>query len=817
MFCSNCGNKLAAGEKFCSVCGAKVGDGTEQPVRRDNKEGSFGRYEAPRSTPARSFEARSDNAETEARAPHRSSEEDVSFDWSSVIDESHKKKTPDIRSPWDPEGLEENERNETVHAVNSGKERSVEDRVFDDARNSKPDSGRTMSFIDMLKQEREDKERKADDEARKATAPRTTQDDFSAFDKAGDFGYSETVLPKNDREYTRGYTDLKRDVVAGLDKDEDDGRHAPADFDSQLAYIRARKDAKAVEAPEPPRSFINDENKVFSEDDNRAARAGHDAEAAAAGAKAPAQSAKGDLEAELAEILGMGNGMKDRESTEPFEHEAPEVHEAPEEDRYAFDDEYRRPVHHDEDTDLFDEDSSENDYLDYSPRVGRAARAASMEDNEFRGNADEYDEYDEYDEPEGHEEVAAQEPAADPETEKASATSEIEALQKRLAELLGQKEEEPEDASNQYLSDDDAFFNVDLPDNEDNEESFAYEDEAETAEPAEEPASSEDYAFGEEDSAEEFTFDDVTEAVEEPESFEDESSYVQETEAVAEAPAVEEAAPPEEPDNEQLDLESELSALGFDVDEPSVIMDRTPAEEDMLFTDDTLDTTSDADDTFDGEEAENDAMSIDELENDLFGNEAKGDDLEATRKIEKFYTLYRKNEEFQQLLDAEYNKLKNGEDFDLMDGDLESLVDNNEIPEEEEAAQNEVPEAANDGAEAKDPSATQEILREELNQAAQDQHQAVTEQVPVMQRPAAPVVDEAQTAPVADDAEEGEGKGGVLTVLAIIVAILLVCLLAVILILSFAPESGIASQLNQVIDNFSKLISANDGDASFLL
>ena len=59
------------------------------------------------------------------------------------------------------------------------------------------------------------------------------------------------------------------------------------------------------------------------------------------------------------------------------------------------------------------------------------------------------------------------------------------------------------------------------------------------------------------------------------------------------------------------------------------------------------------------EKKETDALSIEELEQDLFGSSAAPEaEIEATKKIDKFYTLYRKNEEFQRLLDEEYNKLK---------------------------------------------------------------------------------------------------------------------------------------------------------------
>ena len=53
-----------------------------------------------------------------------------------------------------------------------------------------------------------------------------------------------------------------------------------------------------------------------------------------------------------------------------------------------------------------------------------------------------------------------------------------------------------------------------------------------------------------------------------------------------------------------------------------------------------------------------DAVSLEDLENDLFGELPEDAEPETTKKIDKFYTLYRKNEEFQRLLDEEYNRLK---------------------------------------------------------------------------------------------------------------------------------------------------------------
>ena len=61
-----------------------------------------------------------------------------------------------------------------------------------------------------------------------------------------------------------------------------------------------------------------------------------------------------------------------------------------------------------------------------------------------------------------------------------------------------------------------------------------------------------------------------------------------------------------------------------------------------------------------------DALSLDDLEKDLFGSTDSAEETEAetTKKIDKFYTLYRKNEEFQRLLDEEYSRLK-GEHIEI--------------------------------------------------------------------------------------------------------------------------------------------------------
>lgn len=54
-----------------------------------------------------------------------------------------------------------------------------------------------------------------------------------------------------------------------------------------------------------------------------------------------------------------------------------------------------------------------------------------------------------------------------------------------------------------------------------------------------------------------------------------------------------------------------------------------------------------------------DAVAISDLEKQIFNTESIED--AETKKIDKFYTLYRKNEEFQRLLDEEYEKLQQEE------------------------------------------------------------------------------------------------------------------------------------------------------------
>ena len=101
------------------------------------------------------------------------------------------------------------------------------------------------------------------------------------------------------------------------------------------------------------------------------------------------------------------------------------------------------------------------------------------------------------------------------------------------------------------------------------------------------------------------------------------------------APAITEAAKVEEPVVKQPVVEEPAVAAT----EPIPVIKETPP-------------------TLGLEPKKTDAVSLEDLEQDLFGEIPNDAEPETTKKIDKFYTLYRKNEEFQRLLDEEYSRLK---------------------------------------------------------------------------------------------------------------------------------------------------------------
>ncbi|WP_169711309.1 hypothetical protein, partial [Mogibacterium pumilum] len=267
--------------------------------------------------------------------------------------------------------------------------------------------------------------------------------------------------------------------------------------------------------------------------------------------------------------------------------------------------------------------------------------------------------------------------------------------------------------------------------------------------------------------------------------------------------------------SELTSLESELATLGFDT-----IDDEPDEEADMFFSaDDVADANATVVDENSDELKQEEVMSIDDLQKDLFGTDAEDAGMEATRKIDKFYTLYRKNEEFQQLLDEEYKKLQDGSaDYTLMEDVLAEYQDE----EEEETpveAHHETVEAVVKAESAKLEAARQEVGSELSNSA--NVTEPITAATTLVSSPAQAAVNTASNAgtiapSVIDDDDEESRKGGVLTVIAVIVAILLVMLLVVILILNFAPDSSIAQRISEIIGKFTNFASLGDNSELLL-
>ena len=135
MFCTNCGSKLVDGAKFCSECGARVVR-PEEPVFRTNPDIQF---EEPKvETPIIEAPVYDDDT------PERPVREKVSFDWSNVVDEPRRKDVSAIKSPWATTG-------------------GIDEKAIYAEMTPSTEKSRTMSFIDILKAEKEEKEKAAAD------------------------------------------------------------------------------------------------------------------------------------------------------------------------------------------------------------------------------------------------------------------------------------------------------------------------------------------------------------------------------------------------------------------------------------------------------------------------------------------------------------------------------------------------------------------------------------------------------------------------------------------------------------------------------
>ena len=857
MFCSDCGNEVAEGAKFCSVCGARLSLDAEPSVHEhtafssSNREGNM----MDKRESSTKFDFNFGSEDLEIKEPKKKTSS-VSFDWSSVIEESHKKPTKKIRSPWETTGIDDEEaeavtqsfssvnndwdRHKTAEPAHKAEEPDSIEEILkrDSAAVPASGHGRTMNFIEVMKQEKEERE-KAAKEAEEASV-------------SADSDFSESILPNEEREHTQGYTELKDDIVAELEKqasemDEKEVSHrldaASADFDEYLSA--RRKSHEEVFQAEPPHNFVDDMVHVSAADTRDEFKLPED-----------------EFETELSAFIG-NHEDADKE----------DVHaDKSDDDLFNFDIDI-------EDTDEDEETVSQ--YLDYvkPSRVSRAQERAEAEEFDL-------DDEDDDDEPEtfSYDELTDdnKEPETDYELEPGTESTEEADDFAFGDDDIDVPYEEPVNYSELYM--DEETEKADKPaalETDEVVDSHETSDEAATevvpavsetstepkepeepvateiaAEPVSEPtaeiaskpslaepvnAASEtvEVASAPAEKAEdaelaaakaieseianlqkrlaELLGKDTSETVELParEVVSAEELVQEPVQATAEAET--EANDTETGARSDLtSLEAELAALGFDT-----IDDEPDEEADMLFSaEDVADVNTSAVEENNEDLNQEEVMSIDDLQKDLFGTDVDDAGMEATRKIDKFYTLYRKNEEFQQLLDEEYKKLQDGSaDYTLMEDVLADYQDEEEAEETPVEAHHETVEAAVKAESAKLEAAKKDAGSELSNSA--NVTEPITAATTLVSSPAQAAVNTASKASsvapsVVDDDDEESRKGGVLTVIAVIVAILLVLLLVVILILNFAPDSSVAQRISEVIGKFTNFASLGDNSELLL-
>ena len=845
MFCSNCGNEVAEGAKFCSVCGARLSLDAEPSVHEhtafssSNREGNM----MDKRESSTKFDFNFGSEDIEIKEPKKKTSS-VSFDWSSVIEESHKKPTKKIRSPWETTGIDDEEaeavtqsfssvnndwdRHKTAEPAHKAEEPDSLEEILkrDSATAPASGHGRTMNFIEVMKQEKEERE-KAAKEAEEASV-------------SADYDFSESILPNEEREHTQGYTELKDDIVAELEKqasemDEKEVSHrldaASADFDE---YLNARrKSHEEVFQAEPPHNFVDDMVHVSAADTRDEFKLPED-----------------EFETELSAFIG-NHEDADKEDAHADKSD---------DDLFNFDVDI-------EDTDEDEETVSQ--YLDYvkPSRVSRAQERAEAEEFDLDDDDDDepetfsYDELTEdnkepetdydlepetesteevddfafgdddidvpYEEPVNYSELYMDEETEKPEKPVASDTAEgvdsHKTSEEPVAEATTEASETPaeskapaatevamepvsEPASKPSLAEPVAVASETV------EASSAPAEKAEDAELAAAKAIENEIANLQKRLAE-LLGKDTSETVELParEVVSAEELVQEPVQAKTEANATETGVR-----SDLTSLEAELAALGFDT-----IDDEPDEEADMLFSaEDVADANTSAVEENNEDLNQEEVMSIDDLQKDLFGTDVDDAGMEATRKIDKFYTLYRKNEEFQQLLDEEYKKLQDGSaDYTLMEDVLADYQDEEEAEETPVEAHHETVEAAVKAESAKLEAAKKDAGSELSNSA--NVTEPITAATTLVSSPAQAAVNTASKASsvapsVVDDDDEESRKGGVLTVIAVIVAILLVLLLVVILILNFAPDSSVAQRISEVIGKFTNFASLGDNSELLL-
>lgn len=753
MFCSNCGNRVPDGSNFCSACGARIAVAVETPAVE------------PVEMPL--MQERS---------------QDFSFDWSGVKDEPHKKEVREVASPWGSSAMN----TETV--------------VEEEQRS------RTMSFIDILKKEREEKARAAEEEPVVVVEEEQPAPKHAAHSEMPSF-YEPPMYEDLDSHTVTPFDNMEEEKPAYEAPTFDEPAYEAPKFETVDEFDPAMEELNISVEPEEPTIVLDGSEFVsdrYEEDSNKAR-----------------------LDAELAAILDAGSGKpagEEDDSVDLFEdteeidfptlkaEEEPviEIEEEPtyEEPKYEEPEVKYEPSFKDETTGAFDYEAliaelnglvgSEPtetllaDYIDEPKEFVEQEEAEEaveekpivepeVEDEYVptHGSAEPYYEEEPEEEPEVEIEVEPEEEDSLVETKDA----EIDALKKRLAELMGETiEEEPvapveEAPAYEEPVYEEPVFEEPIPVVEEEELVTEPADEAEEEQPFFE-------AIGVNVPTEEPVIEESEEVIESVEEAVEEID-----EEVAEEPEVEEETKKDGPIVEQFGWFTDDNK-----EEELPLIDPTPDAEDVLpLINEEHEEAVIAEEQEEAvEDDSTDAMSVEELEKDLFGEVPEDDaEAEATKKIDKFYTLYKKNEEFQRLLDEEYNKLK-------MEEEVVPTV--SAILEETESS-------------ALEPV---EEVTEAVAEAAAPVEEAV-EKVEETVEEVSSAVETVAKEDAASDEEAGSKGGTALTIIAVIVAVLLVILLAIILVLNFAPDSAIALKLDSVIETITSYFSAVDVPGNFLL
>ena len=858
MFCSNCGSKLQDGAKFCSECGTKVVSVSNAQVddvveiqQTDKVESNV-------------FEKR-------VEMPRRTK---IAFDWSNVVDEPHKKEVANIKSPWDmQETVIKNESKENKKSFEDDKEvkdsgGADEKAIFDEMKPSH-DMSRTMSFIDILKKEKEfaNSEFVADD-----------------IDNAPDFkqaNYDETEASGEEKLLYVPHLYGEEELKAGLDKFRQEFETPDTDNLEYLDGLEQKNNEKSdknIEKENPDLNALDEVKKIDTSTEIKAAEENkevekepvfdssvldaytyiddvdtdYEKEYGRIETKEPAdenlaeeiekesefrfEKENGmDLEAQLASILEGGRLSRNKDYSEENVKSKEVITDTYEDHEITEDMNLEDEIHTE------DVISAEDLYLNLDTNVDGVETAQSTMtplENEKRTEDEFLSSYENEKEAESAVEESSENAVKEEDlfnemnlspkktgmtiASPADKESEIDALKKRLAELMGTTEDEPVVIENEDKLDiEDLTAEIEEITDTEEIESEIQSVESKTSEHQQDTISE----------AENLNFD----------TFEKEESCEEVSEDVAEdinSQDEDSTAESEMKSENDRDSTANLSDNEKNIDELSATEEPIAEIADEIYTDSETFSESVEVEPVDHEEKpeekKSDAFSLEELEKDIFGDVDTGEaDNETTKKIDKFYTLYRKNEEFQRLLDEEYNKLKGIDPgVSAVAGDSSNSPLDNKKAENEAITKNFTEDkkanglksdnsgfsvsglntsyaGTEDGSVSSAPVAVEDPVKDKKAARKAEKLAKKEAKKATKEKKSANNVSTISDDENADAIEEESGSNA-LTIIAVIIAVILVILLAVILIIQIAPDSAVAFKINSVVENITSHFSAVD-------